>query len=137
MSKSPSPRADHLRAMREAQFARYEQMRKEVEKTAGSATPAPKPAAAMKPPAAAKPEAPGKPAAPVNKSAAEKPKSKQAKATKSRPVEAKVKKAKRRKPRRRRAGADPRAAREGPVRVLQKAPHPPRTSGPRHSLPAA
>jgi hypothetical protein len=32
MSKHPSPRADQLRAMREAQFARHEQLQKEAEK---------------------------------------------------------------------------------------------------------
>ena len=32
MSKHPSPRADQLRAMREAQFARHEQLKKEAEK---------------------------------------------------------------------------------------------------------
>ena len=30
MSKHPSPRADQLRAMREAQFARHEQLQKET-----------------------------------------------------------------------------------------------------------
>ena len=32
MSKHPSPRSDQLRAMREAQFARHEQLKKEAEK---------------------------------------------------------------------------------------------------------
>ena len=63
MSKSPSPRADQLRAMREAQFARYEQMKKEAEKAAAPA----KPLAPAKPAAA---DAPEKPPA---KSAARKP----------------------------------------------------------------
>jgi len=32
MSKHPSPRADQLRAMREAQFARHEQLQKEADR---------------------------------------------------------------------------------------------------------
>jgi hypothetical protein len=32
MSKHPSPRSDQLRAMREAQFARHEQLQKDTEK---------------------------------------------------------------------------------------------------------
>jgi hypothetical protein len=32
MSKHPSPRADQLRAMREAQFARHQQLQKEAER---------------------------------------------------------------------------------------------------------
>ena len=43
MSKHPSPRADQLRAMREAQFARHEQLKKEAEKDKAE-----KPAAAAK-----------------------------------------------------------------------------------------
>ena len=42
VSKHPSPRADQLRAMREAQFARFEQQQKEAEKSAA------KPAAPVK-----------------------------------------------------------------------------------------
>ena len=87
MSKSPSPRADQLRAMREAQFARYEQMKKEADQAAAPA----KPLAPAKPAAAAKPDAPEQPPA---ESAAKKP-ARQAK--KPKPAKAKAKKSRAKK----------------------------------------
>ena len=77
MSKSPSPRADQLRAMREAQFARYEQMQKEAAKAT----------------AAVKPDAPEQPAArsTVNKAA------KPAEAKQPKPAEVKAKKSRTKK----------------------------------------
>ncbi len=48
MSKHPSPRADQLRALREAKFARHEQLRKEAEKAAAPAKSEPKKSKAKK-----------------------------------------------------------------------------------------
>jgi hypothetical protein len=80
VSKHPSPRADQLRAMREAQFARYEQMKKEAEKAAAPA----KPLAAAKPATADAPEKPpAKSAAKKSAKPAKEPKPAKAKAKKS------------------------------------------------------
>ena len=75
MSKNPSPRADQLRAMREAQFARHEQLRKEAAKPATAAKPV-KPA---EPAASAEPAKPAEPA----KSAAKTPEAQEPTAKKS------------------------------------------------------
>jgi hypothetical protein len=48
VSKRPSPRADQLRALREAKFARHEQLRKEAEKAAAPAKSEPKKSKAKK-----------------------------------------------------------------------------------------